>query len=623
MGRWRGALSLGAVVALIAGFPVAADGETQVSYSSSTHTVTIQEKPCAGTDTNCINDRMFFEVTKQDQDSGIAATIVEQQHTGDSAITAGNTACSRDIIANSVTCPATDIPTAVTVRTGEGNDDVHIRNFEGINCIPLDPPRYPIIDVTADMGAGDDTFTANITNAGPNGDPGCPGTGNFYDNFYETRLNANGGPGRDTLLGGRPGATLNGGDDADTLQGGPGGDVLIGGKGPDIISGNLGFNTVSYEASTNPVNVSLNGGGRDGEVTANGGSEGDDVSNVQKVIGGSGNDTLDGSRRSDHLELNGGPGNDTLIGGSGPDNLDGGNGFDTVSYEAGAFVVVVTVGTTGSFTGNDGPFVNGVSQGDDVPSNVEKVIGGTAGDTIVGNDDSQHFIGNRGNDTLTGKGGKDTLEGGPGTDTIDGGPGPDIITAGDDPDKVLVNDGEADKVSCGNARDTVTADLADKNAGTILADCEDVDFQAVDDGPPSHASVRALRITGATTAVSVTCPSEARIDCRGNLTLDDPKHRATVLASAPYSIPTGETSAVKLTLRGSAADLLSDRGQAIVQTDEPGVSQKGPRESIRLISVVRSTSTLVWRYVVLGVVLVLLVGGGALLVRRRRAATRA
>src|SRR5205823_604127 len=266
---------------------------------------------------------------------------------------------TRDGFANSVTCQNTGFATMV-FQMGEGNDNVHIRNANALNCVILDPPRYPVINVTADLGGGDDTFTPPVTDATASGDQGCPPE-HFWATFADVRLTANGGPGKDTLFGGKPGATLNGGPDADTLQGGPGGDILIGGPGPDIIGGGDGFNTVSYEASTNPVKVSLNGGGADGEVV-NGVSEGDDVINVAKVIGGSGDDTLDGSRRNVHLELNGGAGRDTLIGGSGPDNFFGGDDFDTVSYAASTAPVIASVGSTGSFTGNDGPFLNEIGR---------------------------------------------------------------------------------------------------------------------------------------------------------------------------------------------------------------------------------------------------------------------
>jgi hypothetical protein len=111
---------------------------------------------------------------------------------------------------------------------------------------------------------------------------------------------------------------------------------------------------------------------------------------------------LEGSGARDQLD--GGPGGETLVGRAGADRL---RGFD----------------------------------GDDC------LDGGNGNDSLWGG---------KGNDTLNGRGGKDSIDGGPGADVLIGGPGNDVIGA---------RDGEPDIITCGNGRDSVRADRADRVSG--------------------------------------------------------------------------------------------------------------------------------------------------------------
>ena len=78
-------------------------------------------------------------------------------------------------------------------------------------------------------------------------------------------------------------------------------DNVYGGDGPD---------TVSYAERLNPVTVTLDGVGNDGEA-----GENDFVaSDVENITGGSKNDTLIGNDKAN--KLLGGSGNDTLNGNS-------------------------------------------------------------------------------------------------------------------------------------------------------------------------------------------------------------------------------------------------------------------------------------------------------------------
>jgi Ca2+-binding RTX toxin-like protein len=146
------------------------------------------------------------------------------------------------------------------------------------------------------------------------------------------------------------------------------------------------------------------------------------------IHGGGGIDLIDGGIGDDKLV--GGAGDDVLTGGAGADRFEGGSGIDTVSY-AGAIVAVTLnlLSGVGSGGGND-------SSGDSF-IDMENVIGGLGGDTIIGNnvagnvlnggDGDDEISGLAGNDTLIGGAGDDHLTGGQGADQIDGGAGIDLV----------------------------------------------------------------------------------------------------------------------------------------------------------------------------------------------------
>jgi hypothetical protein len=163
-----------------------------------------------------------------------------------------------------------------------------------------------IVRVVINLGPGDDTIAAN---------PTLP---------VGMHAEIHGGPGRDTLRGADASNDLLFGDDGDdVLDGGFGDDKLDGGAGDDTLSANLGVDTyrggtgidaLSYAAYTSPVRVTIGAGGADdGSI-----GETDDVgADIERVDGGTGDDTLIGS-----------PGNDLLYGNAGSDTIDGGGGAD-------------------------------------------------------------------------------------------------------------------------------------------------------------------------------------------------------------------------------------------------------------------------------------------------------
>ena len=134
----------------------------------------------------------------------------------------------------------------------------------------------------------------------------------------------------------------------------------------------------------------------------------------------------DGLVIDDHLigtpgdldELLGGAGNDTIEGLGGHDVLSGGLGDDSVS----------SVGGTGGTR--------------DLPESW--LYGDEGNDTLVSGDATDSLEGGTGDDLLIGGGGDDILNGDLGADTMDGGTGDDTLTAGEDASDDVMTGGEGE-----------------------------------------------------------------------------------------------------------------------------------------------------------------------------------
>jgi hypothetical protein len=134
----------------------------------------------------------------------------------------------------------------------------------------------------------------------------------------------------ENVIGGDGGDVLFGNAGVNILDGGAGVDVLDGLEGADTLRGGADFDLAHYRGRTAPVTVRLDGVADDGEQ-----GEGDNVDrDVEAILGGSGDDTLEGNPELNLLE--GGGGDDVLEGGLGTDYLQGGDGNDRVYSRAGA-----------------------------------------------------------------------------------------------------------------------------------------------------------------------------------------------------------------------------------------------------------------------------------------------
>ncbi|MDB4972311.1 MAG: Alkaline phosphatase [Myxococcaceae bacterium] len=204
------------------------------------------------------------------------------------------------------------------------------------------------------------------------------------------------------------------------------------------------------------------------------------AADCEQVTGGQDNDILTGDANPN--TLSGGTGDDVLSGLAGADVLNGDAGDDTFAEDAASNDGDVFNGLAGTDTVDyslriavlnvsmDGKVADDGESGetDNVKGDVENVIGGTQGDTIVGNALNNKLTGGLGADTLNGGAGDDTFAEGDtanGGDVFIGGLGEDLVdyslranAVTVTMDGVAADDGEAEL-------DNVSADVEDCNGG--------------------------------------------------------------------------------------------------------------------------------------------------------------
>jgi hypothetical protein len=237
--------------------------------------------------------------------------------------------CSQPNFGGIVTC--TRVASGVTVALRGDDDDFDVFRVGG------DP-------FTIDMGDGDDRV--NRSGATLTGVPAGGGSGPWNaslgagDDLYQGSLGpdtVNAGTGDDSVQ------TLSGNDFVqglagnDTIDPGPGSDGVSAGDGNDRVvagaeseraetdsyDGGAGFDTLDYSLRTTPVFAAKIG------TSGGAGGENDGIANFERILGGSGNDSVLG------FSSNGGAGNDVLTGGDGGDTIVGGTGADTIRGFAG------------------------------------------------------------------------------------------------------------------------------------------------------------------------------------------------------------------------------------------------------------------------------------------------
>jgi Ca2+-binding RTX toxin-like protein len=228
----------------------------------------------------------------------------------------------------------------VTIDQGADFDEVEIRDTgatitPGAGCVSIaanavrcsDPDRL----IEAALGDGDDFLTVRVADwsvlrGEEGGDRIDAGDGSYEQTEYIF-----GGPGNDVLRGRRGMDVLNGGSGADLMSGGTSCDAELAG----ICF--IHIDTITYAGRVNRVRADA-----DIEAADDGESgEGDTIiADVERIIGGRGNDVLGGITTNDRflidpgglvgMGLEGRAGNDVLRGTRARDSISGGLGDDTI-----------------------------------------------------------------------------------------------------------------------------------------------------------------------------------------------------------------------------------------------------------------------------------------------------
>jgi Ca2+-binding RTX toxin-like protein len=367
-----------------------------------------------------------------------------------------------------------------------------VRNYAGDDQIDLSGPGSlggPASGLNVAGGDDDDTIHGstgtNVQVYGDNNFLSGSGDDTFHDGGGSTGVQM--GQGDDTIV---VGSSVDAGDD---------------------YQGNDGTDTIDFSARGAGVEVSLgNDTNDDGDV---GGGENDDVDEFEVVVGTAHDDLLDASASTVAVSLTGGDGDDVLIGSTSSDTYVAGaddDGSDTITDAGGAADHVTyaartsTVDLTMDGSANDGAS----GEGDDLPSSIEQVTGGGAGDSFIGSGSGgTTFAGGGGTDsyvgyvdgasaTLTDAGfveeGTDALSaieeasvsildlggtidasGFTGPVSVNGSAGDDTITTGDGRDSIDAGAG-ADSITTGSGNDTITSgagsDTIDAGDGPDLLD---------------------------------------------------------------------------------------------------------------------------------------------------------
>ncbi|MBM1631203.1 tandem-95 repeat protein [Sulfitobacter mediterraneus] len=249
---------------------------------------------------------------------------------------------------------------------------------------------------------------------------------------------------------------------ADFILGNAENTVFYGGLGGDVIDGGGGIDTMSYAFSEIGVSVDLK------MMTFSGGeAEGDQIINMENLIGSGQSDALSGNDLDNTIVL--GTGNDSARGYDGVDTVVLGFDFRDIAQIQGFADGVNIMRFEGdvpisvdfiaddieilSFEDGDKTFAeikalaNDGTEGSDVliGTPVPDTLDGRGGNDIVqGLDSADLLLGSAGNDLLQGQGGDDRLIGGLGRDRFIGGMGDDTFIIDDSTEIITEADGEGE-----------------------------------------------------------------------------------------------------------------------------------------------------------------------------------
>ena len=286
--------------------------------------------------------------------------------------------------------------------------------------------------------------------------------------------------------------------------------------------------TVRTQLNGGPGNDTLIGSVNGGTLN---GDDGDDRLNLATAFGtgaqggtvtlngGLGNDTLDMRRRPEY-----------------PDTANGGAGMDTATYLGRGEPVQVNQ----TVTRGDGS----KTEDDTISPDVEQIVGTDFADILVGGPANNVLIGGLGADSLSGGEGIDRL-----------------VAGGDGVPDTRIDCGEPTFVKFG--ADVAVLDLVDP----APVGCEATETAPKDEHPTvAISSLGEVKVTAAGRArVRLSCPKAAPRDCRGTLILNAARRRQAVQR---YTLARGRSRTFALPLSRSVAARARKGVEAIVQATE-------------------------------------------------------
>ncbi|HEX4797284.1 MAG TPA: calcium-binding protein, partial [Humisphaera sp.] len=318
--------------------------------------------------------------------------------------------------------------------------------FDRVTPAPFSLDIGTTENLVLNMNGGDDTFTA----------------GNGLAPLIA--ITVDGGAGNDTITGGDGNDTLSGGDGNDVIAGGRGNDVALmgagddtfiwnSGDGSDSVDGQDGADTMIFNGSAANENISLSANGTHLKLTRDVGAVTMDTNGVETVnvnaLGGADNINFGDLSGTAVTKVN-------LDLGPIPGSLGGDAQADTVTITGTTSadnVQVLGAGTSYTVTGLSTAFNVANSEGALDKLNVNLLDGNdtfNAGALQAGV--TQLTVdGGAGNDNLTGSQGNDMLLGGDGNDFVVGGRGNDSAFLGAGDDTFVWNPGDGSDIVEGQA----------------------------------------------------------------------------------------------------------------------------------------------------------------------------
>ena len=479
--------------------------------------------------------------------------------------------------------------TSIDVSGGPGANDI---NLAGVSAADF----TALTTVTVDGGDGNDTINGSLIADQLEGGPG------------DDRIIGDNNPGgsRDEAIGEAGNDTMvwNPGDGDDVNEGGEGNDTVEvngGGGGeqfevkPSATPGRAQFDRIGPNPP-GPFNIDI-GTSERLDLNANGGDDSLTTANGALGIG---------------LDIDGGPGNDTLDGGDGADLISGGADDDRIlgdnnpagtrdesRGDAGNDTLVWNPGDGDDLNeggdGSDTIEVNGGGGGEVFEVKPSAVPGRVAFDRTgpnppgpfnldIGSSERLDLNANGGNDSLNAAGPVAGLagwtidaDGGEGDDTLAGAAqAVDVLSGGAGADTLRSRDQTADSLSGGSEVDSAVVDAQD----IVGADVEIVDREQApvkdEVAPAVTVSKKAVTVNRRrVAALRVTSPkggesAEVTVQLR---------RKGKLLARKAVELEGGESELVKLKLSRKVFALLKDRGRLQVKAivtaeDEAGNSRR-------------------------------------------------